>query len=156
MVKLQNVSQVELQVVAQELNGTPKTNVTTAFVRVYHIVSGIEIEALASTALAQVGTSSIYRYVWTTEMAPGAYFAEYVLVDTNSNENVTVEDVDVLDLAIKADIDMIRIIESGRWRILNNQMVFYAEDGTTPFMTFDLFDENGLPSSVNVSERRPV
>ncbi len=156
MVKLQNVSQVELQVVAQELDGTPKTNITTAFVRVYHIVSGVETEVLASTALAQVGTSSTFRYTWATTVSPGTYFAEYTLTDVNSKQSTTVEDVDVLDLAVKADIDTIRIIESGRWRILNNQMVFYAEDGLTPFMTFDLFDENGLPSSIDVSERRPV
>lgn len=156
MVKLQNVSQVDLQVVAQELDGTPKTDISTAFVRVYHIVSGVETDVLASTPLVQVGTSNTFRYTWVTTMAVGTYFAEYSLTDVFSRQNITVEDVDILDLAIKADIDTIRIMESGRWRILNNQMVFYAEDGSTPFMTFDLYDEHGLPSSIDVSERRRV
>jgi len=35
-------------------------------------------------------------------------------------------------------------------------MIFYEEDGVTPKLTFDLKDINGIPSNVNIFERRPV
>jgi hypothetical protein len=45
---------------------------------------------------------------------------------------------------------------AGRWRIIANQMIFYAVDGVTPILTFDLKDEAGNPSMANVFERVPA
>jgi hypothetical protein len=45
---------------------------------------------------------------------------------------------------------------AGRWRIIANQMIFYADDGITPILTFDLKDEAGNPSMANVFERVPA
>jgi len=47
-------------------------------------------------------------------------------------------------------------IETGRWRVLNNQMIFYDTNGSTPIYTFDLKDTNGNPAETNVMERTPV
>ena len=58
--------------------------------------------------------------------------------------------------AIGIDATLIRKIEEGRWKIVNNQMVIYDDNGTTPLRTFDLFDANGDPSSTSVFERVPV
>ena len=63
---------------------------------------------------------------------------------TNDNEN------------LRDDIIVIKKIETGRWRILNNQMLFYDEDGTTVLYTFDLKDSGGSPTEQNVYERDPV
>jgi len=54
---------------------------------------------------------------------------------------------------VAADVTTLKKIESGSWRILNNQMIFYDTNGTTPLFTFDLFDENGNPTSTNVFRR---
>lgn len=51
-------------------------------------------------------------------------------------------------------VDDIYNIEFGRWRIVNDQMIFYKEDGTTEVTRFDLFDENGVPTTDAVFERR--
>lgn len=44
----------------------------------------------------------------------------------------------------------------GRWRIVNNQMLFYKADNTTLVATFDLYDSSGNPTMDGVFERRKV
>jgi hypothetical protein len=51
-------------------------------------------------------------------------------------------------------VEIIRKVETGRWKMVGNQMVFYEDDGSTPLLTFDLFDEAGLPAMDDVFERR--
>jgi hypothetical protein len=59
-------------------------------------------------------------------------------------------------LQLIANIDFLRNIEGGRWKIENNQMVFYAEDNTTEVARFNLYDTTGQPSSTDVFERTRV
>ena len=47
-------------------------------------------------------------------------------------------------------------VTSGRWRILNNQMIFYDSDSATPLYTFDLKDSSGDPTESDPYERVPV
>lgn len=47
-------------------------------------------------------------------------------------------------------------IETGRWKIVNNQMIFYDTDETTPIYTFNLKDSSGNATSENPVEREPV
>ncbi len=54
------------------------------------------------------------------------------------------------------DIEIIKQIETGKWEILNNQMIFYKDDNVTEIMRFDLFDKNGNPSEVDVFKRERV
>jgi len=44
----------------------------------------------------------------------------------------------------------------GRWRIVNDQMIFYKSDNATEIMRFNLYDENGDPASVNIFDRQRV
>ena len=44
----------------------------------------------------------------------------------------------------------------GRWKVENNQLTLYKDDGVTALRTFDLKDGDGLPSSSQVFERDPV
>ena len=44
-------------------------------------------------------------------------------------------------------------IEGGRWKLVNNQMVFYESDNVTEVARFDLFDSAGNPTMTNVYER---
>jgi hypothetical protein len=52
--------------------------------------------------------------------------------------------------------ELIKQIESGRWKIVNKQMIFYKEDGVTELLKFNLFDKAGVPAEENVYERRRV
>lgn len=152
-----NPAQVVLQVQAQNLDGTPKTDLASATVRVYHMNGGTEVIDLGVTPLIQVGGTNTWRYVWTPVLLPvGHYFAEYTLVDLDGASFVAAEDIDIRDIARQADLAFVRQIEQGRWRIVNEQMIFYEEDDTTPLLIFDLKDINGLPSNISIFERKPV
>ena len=54
------------------------------------------------------------------------------------------------------DIDFLKQIEAGRWRIVENQMIFYEDDNMTELMRFDLFDNDGIAAEQNVKDRQRV
>jgi len=148
---------IVLQVYVQNLDGTPKTVLTSATVRVYKIEAGSEVVLLAATPLVQVGSTNVWRYTWTPVSLPvGHYFAEYSLVDLADDHFVDVEDIDIRDIAVQADLVLIRKIERGRWRIVDEEMIIYDEDALTPLLRFALKDIDGIPSNVNIFERIPV
>lgn len=157
IIDLPNPAQVNLQVIAQNPDGTQKLDVATANVRVYHMVGAVETDVLTSTAMAQVGATNTWRYVWSpVSLAVGQYIAEYTLVDTTPKTWVGGEDLVVRDFAKQADLEIIKQVETGRWKIVSNQMIFYDDDGVTPLLTYNLFDDAGLPTMDDVFERVPV
>jgi hypothetical protein len=101
---------------------------------------------------------------WAPSALPVAeYVAEYVLTDADGVTTRFGEDVIVKDYAqqitlllVAADVNVIRMIESGRWKIEANIMTFYADDGVTPVLRFALKNDAGLPDMANVFERVPL
>jgi hypothetical protein len=53
-------------------------------------------------------------------------------------------------------IAFISDIEGGRWKIENNQMIFYKDDNVTEVARFNLYDEAGDPAETDVFERERV
>lgn len=158
---------VVLQVFALDPNGAEKTNVVSGTVRVY-TVSGGESDVLGLTALTRVGTTNKWRYEWDPAALPvGEYTIEYLLVDDNGVETSVGEDLIVRDIAqqvtladvrsrvilLQTDMVIVRKMTQGRWKIENNQLFFYDDDGVTPYIVFDLKDDAGLPSMDRVFER---
>jgi len=164
MIFLPNPPQVVLQVYALNPDGSRKFNITSGTVRVFHIAAGSEVDDLAVVPLAQVGVTNKWRYVWMTPtLSAGEYFAEYIMQDSAGVTTKFAEDINVKDIAkqstlllVQSDADIIRKVETGRWKIIGNQMIFYEDDDVTPFLTFDLKDLGGLPSMDDVFERIPV
>ena len=169
---LPNPSEVTLQATAHNIDGTPKTSLTSAAVRVYHMDGITEVSDLATTALDQVGSSNTWRYVWEPAALPaGIYHAEYSLVDTDGAHFVDVDTFSVVDVALEttldsvqgdvttalANIDFIKKIEKNRKRILNNQLIIYDDDDVTEWLKWDLFDVNGIPTNgIKVYDTVPV
>jgi len=154
-----NPNQVVLQITAHNLDGTPKTALTTAAVRVYHMVGATEVEDLPSTSMGQVGASNTWRHIWAPGALPvGNFFAEYTLVDLDGASFVDVEVVVVQDFALQTDVELIRKIEKGRWRIdgATDKMYFYDDNGETVLLEFDLKNAEGQPDHTNIFEREPV
>ena len=152
-----NQSQVILQVSVSDIDGLVKDGITTSNVRVYEISSGVEVDVLSSQDLSQVGTSNIYRYIWSPgSLSIGEYFIEYDFEDSDGNVAKNSDEFIVLNVPTFDEFDAVRKIQTGRWKILNNQMIFYDDDATTPILTFDLFNSSGEPASDNVFERNPV
>jgi len=151
-----NPPKVTLQVQAQNPDGSPKLSLFSATVRVYHLVGAVEVADLPSVPLVQVGSSSTWRYIWSPDALPvGNYFVEYSLVDADGVRFVGVENIDVFDVAKQVDVSLIKQIESGRWRMANNQLKFYDARGNV-ILTFNLLDNNGRPTMENIYERIPV
>ena len=158
-----NPSIVPLQVTAQNLDGTPKFDIVSGMVRVYYLQAGpVEVDALAPTALSVAG--SVCRYLWSpASLGDRQYVVEFSLVDADGLTCVTSEDLIVKDIAtqssltlVQADMILVRQVETGHWKIEFNQMVFYADDGITPLLRFNLYDPSGAPAMDNVSERIPA
>jgi len=55
---------------------------------------------------------------------------------------------------IQLDLSFLKDIEGGRWKIVNNQMIFYKADNETEVARFNLFNKAGEPSEESVLERR--
>jgi hypothetical protein len=96
---------VVLQTYVSDVDGTPKTNIVSGTVRVYSLMTGVEIESLAATALTQVEEANVWRYLWEpVSLAVGEYVAEYYLVDEDAKESRTSEDIIVRDDLTEEDL----------------------------------------------------
>jgi hypothetical protein len=69
--------------------------------------------------------------------------------------SATVTTIESDVLALRTQMSTLINIETGKWEIVNNQMIFYDTSGAV-LMTFDLFDENGNPTMRHVFSRVPV
>jgi len=165
-----NEDTVLLAMYALNPDGSNKTNVVSASVRVYYVDGGGDVDLLSSTSLSRVGSTNVWRYEWEPVSLPvGEYVAEYTSLDDDGVQIVASEDIVVRDMATQtsvgaveaavsimaSDVETIKAVETGRWKIENNQMVFY-DDGGSPLLTFNLFDDSGAGSMENVFERVPV
>jgi hypothetical protein len=110
---------------------------------VYEIVAGSGMYASYITFLDSFHGS----VAWDTGEGANSAFAV---------EQYNVEENDPKVGAIYTDVRFIKSVEGGRWRIdtATNQMVFYAEDNVTMVATFNLFDQNGAPTSSSPYERQ--
>ncbi len=61
---------------------------------------------------------------------------------------------EVQEMGVK--LQFVEGIDAGRWKIVNNQMIFYEADNVTEICRFDLLDADGKPTMQNVFERRRV
>lgn len=131
------------------------------------------LDQTGSVAVART-TSGVYQ------TAPGIYsayvtfpdnFVGQILWDTGTyfttasyaseDYNVTSATIDTAKIdsiydvvtSMTGTLNSIYDIQYGRWRIVNNQMIFYKEDNSTEVARFDLFDSAGNPTMDSVFER---
>lgn len=106
--------------------------------------------ARSVSGVHEVGTGTgIYgaQITFTTE------FSGSILWDTGTSSPVyATEEYNPTDERLKFNFD----IAGGRWRIVGDQMIFYASDNVTEVTRFNLFDDGGNPSSDAVFERVKV
>ena len=157
-----NPTQIILEVYVTGPDGAVKTDITTANVRVYHLASGVEVIDLISTAMTQVSTTNVWRYIWAPgSLASNNYIAEYTLIDSSNLTSKTAEDISIGYLeskidTVSANVTTIKSVQLGRWKIVANQLILYKEDNTTIIATFNLFDSVGNPTSDSVTDRIKV
>jgi hypothetical protein len=106
---------------------------------------GVNVNAVAAAVWALMGGSGRTTLA-SLELA----------VDEATDAAAGVQTVNGKVDTVLADVTLLRKMESGRWKIIANQMIFYDEDGVTPLRTFNLKDQIGAPSMSSVFERVPV
>lgn len=57
---------------------------------------------------------------------------------------------------IAAAVGLVLKIQKNRWKIQNNQMIIYDDNGSDPIVTLDLKNASGQPSMTEVYERVPT
>jgi len=152
-------TKITLQVTARNYNGTPKTLLTSARVRVYHLDSGgSEVEDRTPIDLDQVGSTNTWRYIWEPASLPvDQYFVEYTLIDPDAATFIDTEDLIIQDFSSQTDMVLLKQFAKGRWKLdeIENTMTYYDEDNVTPLVVFDTKDATGGAASENVYERYP-
>jgi len=117
----------------------------------------LDLTALEATLTAIKGAG------WATETLKAIKDA----VDANGNDiddaigNQTIMDgkLDTIGTGIataQTDLTYVKQKERGRWKIANNQLTHYEDDGVTPLRVFNLFNKDGAASNENPYERVPV
>lgn len=167
-------SQLILQATTEQSDGSVKTDITTATVRVFYVDSGdVEQEVLTSTALVQVASTNVWRYRWApTSLAAGEYHAEYYFVDDFGKvarriEPLTVVDFAGWDLAFADHTDagsfgwvlskLLRAWIVGNARQVGNQWIVDDPDNPgTAEITFNTFGIGGSPANVAIYKREKV
>jgi hypothetical protein len=88
------------------------------------------------------------------DSGPGCTVITTDLLNENRITNAVWADPDAVSLV--SGMFFMENIEGGRWKIENNQMIFYEEDNTTEIMRFNLFDEAGDPANTDIFDRQRV
>lgn len=57
---------------------------------------------------------------------------------------------------IKEKVDTINQISSGNWKMINNQLIIYEENGNTILLKFNLLNDKGKPAMTGIVERKKV
>lgn len=123
------------------------------------VVDGTRLDFVDNTWKASGWTQ---KYAVLVDQGVGIYNYQWNSWLSVRSRDVIMADYEVTTVGEEAvDTDMFifgltDVIEGGRWKIIDNQMIFFAQDGITPLLTFNLFDGSGLPSEINVKERVKV
>lgn len=92
------------------------------------------------------------QVVWDT----GSYFSDISYASEDLNGIEKLDDLFTVVTAMDARIQGIYDIQFGRWKIINNQMIFYKDDNVTEIVRYNLLDDAGNPSIDAVFERLKV
>ena len=106
-------------------------------------------------------TNPVIATAMTAEIGGGFYHYDNAALSPSNDYVATVDSQTLLGAeqyadciaTTQGDVAIIKAIETGRWKILSDQMIFYDTDGTTPLLTFDLTVD---PDAKDYKERTPV
>lgn len=117
-----------------------------------HSIYNNGASASVSASIVEV-LPAVYTLTFTPS-ATGHWLIEMVSVSAVFNGTYFIDQHDMDEAYPK--IDETWKIETGKWVISNNQLKLYDGNSSTILYTFDLFNENGLPSMTGVASRIPV
>lgn len=78
----------------------------------------------------------------------GGVYVDFAKEEVNTNEDFTIN----ID-EIKTIVELIKDVETGNWRIIDSQMIFYKPDNTELFRV-DLLQADGTPATATTATQR--
>lgn len=118
---------------------------------VYQLTSGSGLYA----AYVSFPDSFHGQIMWDTGTAfvTASYAVEqYNAEENNPNVDAVYQTINVMS----GTLSQLYKINFGRWKIVNDQMIFYSDDNLTEVVRFNLFDDVGAPNQDSVFERVKV
>ena len=138
-----------VEAAATDANGDFASGLTIT----YEVRKSSDNTLISSGTMSEIGTTGVYK-ASVTFTAIGQYHVLYTFPIGYRNQ---VETINVIDpIAKQSDLETIKQIETGRWKMVGNQMIFYEDDNVTEICRFNLFDAAGNGSMFNVTERKRV
>jgi len=110
------------------------------------------------------GGSQVVTTQAMTEIAGGFYKYDFTTYDEDEDYVMVADGTTTLSGSERyvystnetAGVGKILKISKNKWEILNNQMIFYDDDGTTALHTFNLQNKAGGATDRDVYKRVPV
>lgn len=82
-------------------------------------------------------------------------FTGYIQFKNVTDDVVIADPITITEDFISKIVSIFKV-ETGRWKIVGSQFIFYDDDNITPLYTFNLKDENGSETNENPFERTPA
>ena len=134
------------------------TSGDTVTLDIYRLSDNVKVVNGASTS--EIASTGTFKYLFNIVVTDKTEFLLIMDNGTTDKRGKIVlggypDDLSDKLVLIGEDIDFIKEIEGGRWKIntSTNQMVFYKSDNSTVVATFNLFDSDGNASYTSVFER---
>ncbi len=135
-------------------SGIPKTGLSPTITLRKVSDNSIVVDAQVMTEIGNgwykydyVSASNTEDYVGVSDSITLAGPERYAPIATSIQGNVA---------SLQTDITFLKDIDSGKWEITENQMIFYKADGTTEVARFNLFDASGHPAMTEIYKREVV
>ncbi len=113
--------------------------------------AGNSISAVLQSPNVQVVRTSSASATLQEASAP-----QYSVLDEQLSEHTTTGSLGKVLSTMNTDLSKVLQISKGRWKIVNNQMIMYEENGVDALYTVNLYDKQGVISEVNAFERVPI
>ena len=118
----------------------------------YTLINTVGAVALPRTTIGVYEVGSLTG-IYAALIAFPSGFKGSILWDTGGVSPVyATEDYSPIEEQTQFNYD----ISGGRWKIVNNKMIFYKEDNVTEVARFNLLDDTGSPTMDDVHERVKV
>jgi hypothetical protein len=137
------------------------TSGDTVTIDIYRLSDDVKV--IDGANVSEISSTGTFKYLFDIIVTEKTEFLLIMNNGTTDKRGKLVlggypDDIEDLLGSIDTDINFIKEIEGGRWKIdtVVKQMIFYDEAGTVEVAKFQLYDKNHNPAYTNVMERERV
>ena len=122
-----------------------------------------DAKVIDAAAVSEISSTGTFKYLFNIVVVTKTEFLLIMSNGVTDKRGKLVlggypDDIENLLGAMETDLNFIKEIEGGRWKIdtATKQMIFYNEAGTVEVAKFQLYDEDHNPAYTNVMERERI